>query len=172
MSICSPRQRWRASASGPGTVDLPRRPAAWAWPRRPPPNRTGRTRDPRDTRRVWVAGVGSRPSVTAPFALPLPVTREVILSAVRRCRIISEDRLGFTPGTHLDVYEVTAQIGEGGMRQVYRAPDTTLHRDVALKVLPDAFASDSERLARFNCGAQVLASLNHPNIAHIHGLEE
>jgi serine/threonine protein kinase len=96
----------------------------------------------------------------------------VILSAVRPCRIISENRLGFTRGTHLGVYEVTAQIGEGGMGQVYRARDTTLHRDVALKVLPDSFASDLERLTRFTREAQVLASLNHPNIAHLHGLEE
>src|SRR6266436_794260 len=58
------------------------------------------------------------------------------------------------------------------MGEVYRAHDTKLHRDVALKVLPDSFASDLDRLARFQREAQVLASLNHPNIAHIHGLEE
>src|SRR5438874_10198405 len=72
----------------------------------------------------------------------------------------------------LGSYEVTAPIGEGGMGQVYRARDTKLHRDVALKVLPDSFANDPDRLARFQREAQVLASLNHPNIAHIHGLEE
>src|SRR5712671_5128354 len=72
----------------------------------------------------------------------------------------------------LGVYEVTAPIGEGGMGQVYRARDTKLHRDVALKILPDAVAADPDRLARFQREAQVLASLNHPNIAHIHGLEE
>ena len=77
-----------------------------------------------------------------------------------------------TPGTRLGVYEVTAQIGEGGMGQVYRAHDTKLNRDVALKILPDAFASDLDRLARFTREAQTLASLNHPHIAHIHGLEE
>ena len=77
-----------------------------------------------------------------------------------------------TPGTRLGVFDVTAQIGEGGMGQVYRAHDTKLHRDVALKVLPDSFASDPERLSRFTREAQTLASLNHPNIAHIHGLEE
>ena len=81
-------------------------------------------------------------------------------------------RLALTPGTRLGVYEVTALIGEGGMGQVYRARDTTLGRDVALKVLPDAFASDPDRLARFTREAQTLAALNHPNIAHIHGLEE
>jgi eukaryotic-like serine/threonine-protein kinase len=75
-------------------------------------------------------------------------------------------------GTHVGVYEITAQIGEGGMGQVYRARDTKLNRDVALKVLADAFASDPQRLARFKREAQVLASLNHPNIAHIHGYED
>jgi serine/threonine protein kinase len=72
----------------------------------------------------------------------------------------------------LAVYEVTAQIGEGGMGQVYRARDTKLNRDVALKMLPDAFASDPDRLARFTREAQTLASLNHPNIAAIYGIEE
>ena len=80
--------------------------------------------------------------------------------------------MALTPGNRLGVYEVTAPIGEGGMGQVYRARDTKLNRDVALKVLPDSFANDPERLARFTCEAQTLASLNHPNIAHIHGLEE
>jgi serine/threonine protein kinase/Tol biopolymer transport system component len=80
--------------------------------------------------------------------------------------------LALTPGTRLGVYEITAKIGEGGMGQVYRARDTKLNRDVAMKVLPDSFASDTERLARFTREAQTLASLNHPNIAHIHGLEE
>ena len=69
------------------------------------------------------------------------------------------------PGTTLGVYEITAQIGAGGMGEVYRAHDTTLDRDVAIKVLPDAFATDPERLARFEREAKVLASLNHPNIA-------
>ena len=81
-------------------------------------------------------------------------------------------RLALAPGTRLGVYEVTAPIGEGGMGQVYRARDTKLNRDVALKVLPDSLAHDAERLARFTREAQTLASLNHPNIAHIHGLEE
>jgi Tol biopolymer transport system component len=76
------------------------------------------------------------------------------------------------PGTRLGVYEVTASIGEGGMGQVYRAHDTKLNRDVALKSLPDSFASDPDRLARFTREAQTLASLNHPHIAQIHGLEE
>ena len=75
-------------------------------------------------------------------------------------------------GDRLGVYDVTALIGEGGMGQVYRATDTQLGRDVALKILPDAFAADPDRLARFQREAQVLASLNHPNIAQIHGIEK
>ena len=77
-----------------------------------------------------------------------------------------------TPGTRLGVSEVIAKIGQGGMGQVWRARDTTLNRDVALKVLPDVFASDPDRLMRFAREAQTLASLNHPNIAAIYGLEQ
>ena len=80
--------------------------------------------------------------------------------------------MALTPNTRLGVYQVIVQIGEGGMGQVYRARDTKLSRDVALKVLPESVADDSDRLARFTREAQTLASLNHPNIAHIHGLEE
>jgi serine/threonine protein kinase len=76
------------------------------------------------------------------------------------------------PGIRLGPYEVTALIGEGGMGKVWRAHHTALRRDDALKVLPDAFASDPDRLARFRREAQVLASLNHPNIAHVYGLEQ
>ena len=76
------------------------------------------------------------------------------------------------PGTTLGPYAVTAKIGEGGMGEVYRARDTKLDRDVALKVLPQAFTDDPDRLARFEREAKVLASLNHPNIASIYGLEE
>ncbi len=75
-------------------------------------------------------------------------------------------------GARLGHYEVTAKLGEGGMGEVWRATDTQLNRDVALKILPDAFATDPDRLARFQREAQVLASLNHPNIAQIHGTEE
>ena len=75
------------------------------------------------------------------------------------------------PGTRLGPYHVTAAIGAGGMGEVYRARDTTLNRDVAIKVLPAAMATDTERLARFKREAQVLASLNHPSIAHVHGFE-
>ena len=79
--------------------------------------------------------------------------------------------MAYTPGTHLGVYEVTAPIGAGGMGEVYRAHDTKLGRDVALKILPADFASDPERAARFTREAQTLAALNHPGIAAIHGLE-
>jgi serine/threonine protein kinase len=69
-------------------------------------------------------------------------------------------------------YHVTAKLGEGGMGAVYRATDTKLHREVAIKVLPDSFAADPDRLLRFTREAQVLASLNHPNIAQIYGVED
>jgi eukaryotic-like serine/threonine-protein kinase len=75
-------------------------------------------------------------------------------------------------GTKLGPYEIIAAIGAGGMGEVYRARDTRLGREVALKVLPEAFARDAERLARFRREAQVLASLNHPNIAAIYGFED
>ncbi len=75
-------------------------------------------------------------------------------------------------GSRLGHYDVTALIGEGGMVQVYQPTDTKLKRQVALKILPEAFSADPERLARFQREAEVLASLNHSNIAAIHGLEE
>tara|TARA_B100000686_G_scaffold19891_1_gene18175 strand:- start:203 stop:2908 length:2706 start_codon:yes stop_codon:yes gene_type:complete len=74
-------------------------------------------------------------------------------------------------GTRIDIYEVTGKLGEGAMGEVYRAHDTTLGRDVALKVLPDSFTADPDRLGRFQREAKVLASLNHPNIGGIYGLE-
>ncbi|MDO8679142.1 MAG: serine/threonine-protein kinase [Acidobacteriota bacterium] len=77
-----------------------------------------------------------------------------------------------TPGTRLGPYEVLSLLGAGGMGEVYRARDTTLNRDVALKILPDAVANDADRLARFTREAQTLAALNHPNIAAIYGIEE
>ena len=74
-------------------------------------------------------------------------------------------------GQKVGPYEVVAKLGEGGMGEVYRAKDTNLNRDVALKILPESFALDADRVARFKREAQVLASLNHPNIAQIYGLE-
>src|SRR5262245_47624126 len=77
-----------------------------------------------------------------------------------------------TAGTRLGSYQIEAAIGAGGMGEVYRARDSKLNREVALKVLPSALAKDAERMTRFQREAQVLASLNHPNIAAIHGMEE
>jgi hypothetical protein len=87
-------------------------------------------------------------------------------------RIIRSKPLTLTSGTRLGSYEILSSLGAGGMGEVYRARDTKLRRDVALKILPELFASDPDRLARFTREAQTLASLNHPNIAHIHGFEE
>jgi len=80
--------------------------------------------------------------------------------------------LALTPGARLGVYDITAPIGEGGMGSVYRARDTKLDRNVAIKVLPEAFAQTPDRLARFQREAKTLASLNHPNIGAIYGLED
>ena len=89
-----------------------------------------------------------------------------IISAVETTTV------GLTSGTKLGPYEILSAVGAGGMGEVYRARDSRLGRDVALKVLPAAFAADAERMARFQREAQVLASLNHPNIASIYGLED
>src|SRR5215472_13519274 len=80
--------------------------------------------------------------------------------------------MALTIGTQLGSYEITALLGKGGMGEVYRARDTRLDRDVAIKTLPDEFAADQDRLARFQREAKLLASLNHPNIAAIYGLEK
>jgi serine/threonine-protein kinase len=79
--------------------------------------------------------------------------------------------VALTPGTRIGVFEITGLLGTGGMGEVYRATDTKLGRAVAIKVLPEAFVHDAERLARFEREAQLLASLNHPNIAAIYGFE-
>src|SRR5262249_50968207 len=76
------------------------------------------------------------------------------------------------PGARLGPYEIQSALGAGGMGEVFRARDTKLGRDVALKVLPESLAADPERIARMHREAQVLASLNHPNIAAIYGIEE
>ena len=80
--------------------------------------------------------------------------------------------MALTPGTRLGPHEITAQIGVGGMGEVYRATDTNLNRQVAVKVLPESLASDAERIARFEREAKTLASLNHTNIAQIYGFEK
>ena len=77
-----------------------------------------------------------------------------------------------TIGESFAHYRITGKLGAGGMGEVFRAEDTKLKREVAIKVLPEAFARDEERMKRFEREAQVLASLNHPNIATLHGLEE
>jgi serine/threonine protein kinase len=76
------------------------------------------------------------------------------------------------PLNRVGPYEIIGLLGAGGMGEVYRARDTRLKREVALKVLPEAFASNPDRMARFQREAEVLASLNHPNIGHVYGLEE
>jgi eukaryotic-like serine/threonine-protein kinase len=80
--------------------------------------------------------------------------------------------MALAAGARLGAYEILSALGAGGMGEVYRARDTKLGRDVALKILPDAFTHDPERLARFRREAQVLASLNHPHIGPIYGLDE
>src|SRR6516225_2550431 len=77
-----------------------------------------------------------------------------------------------TPQESIAHYRIVSKLGEGGMGAVYRATDTKLNRDVAIKVLPDAYARDPDRLARFTREAQVLAAMNHPNIAAIYGVED
>jgi serine/threonine-protein kinase len=80
--------------------------------------------------------------------------------------------MSLAAGSRLGAYEIVSLLGAGGMGEVYRARDTRLNRDVAIKILPDVFAADTDRVARFQREAQVLASLNHPNIAQIYGLEK
>src|SRR5260370_26877014 len=80
--------------------------------------------------------------------------------------------MSLSPGSRIGVYEIVAAIGAGGMGEVYRARDTKLQRDVAIKVLPDLFSRDPERLARFEREARTMAALNHPHIAHVYGVEE
>src|SRR5213080_4588199 len=80
--------------------------------------------------------------------------------------------MALTSGTRLGPYEIVSPLGAGGMGEVYRARDTKLDREVAVKILPDALSRDSDRLARLEREAKVLAALNHPNIAAIYGVEE
>src|SRR5262245_6615781 len=85
---------------------------------------------------------------------------------------IADSRAAIAAGARLGHYEIVAMIGRGGMGEVYRARDTKLGRAVALKILPESFTGDPERVARFRREAHMLASLNHPNIGSIYGLEE
>src|SRR5262249_21945642 len=103
--------------------------------------------------------------LTATFTVRLAVLRTsgfTIGSFSKVLDIIARTGMAIKPGTRIGPYEVTSPLGEGGMGVVFRAHDTKLQRDVALKLLPDHFADDPERLARFQREAQVLASLNHP----------
>src|SRR5215471_5938495 len=77
-----------------------------------------------------------------------------------------------SPQSSIAHYRIISKLGEGGMGEVWRATDTKLGRDVAIKILPETFAEDAERIARFEREAKVLASLNHPNIAAIYAIEE
>ena len=86
--------------------------------------------------------------------------------------VLDDPPSGAPVGRQIGPYTVLSRLGAGGMGEVYRARDSTLHRDVALKMLPPAFAADADRLARFQREAHILASLNHPNIAHVYGLEQ
>ena len=80
--------------------------------------------------------------------------------------------MALIPGTRLGAYEIVSALGAGGMGEVYRANDTRLKRQVAIKVLPGSFVDDPERLARFQREAELLAAVNHPHIAAVYGLEE
>jgi len=80
--------------------------------------------------------------------------------------------MAIAAGTRIGPYEIVSPLGAGGMGEVYRARDTRLKRDVALKILPESFATDVDRLARFQREAEVLASISHPHIAGIYGIEE
>jgi serine/threonine-protein kinase len=110
------------------------------------------------------------------FLDQLPVAREPghadLLAALPASMDPTRPSPVFTAGRRVGPYDIVAPLGAGAMGEVYRAHDTTLNRDVALKVLPELFAVDADRLARFTREAQVLASLNHPNIAAIYGIEE
>ena len=95
-----------------------------------------------------------------------------ITPSLKSYRVELPATMALAPGARIGPYEITAQIGAGGMGEVYRARDTKLKRQVAIKILPASLAPDADRLARFQREAEVLASLNHPNIAAVYGLEE
>ena len=114
------------------------------------------------------APIGAPSLRTPPIVHRTPQAR----SWPRLCIIRANAVMSLAVGAPFGPYEITAPIGVGGMGEVYRARDPRLNRDVAIKVLPDLFATDPERLSRFAREAQALAALNHSNIAHIHGIEE
>src|SRR5262245_16321015 len=98
----------------------------------------------------------------------VPIDEHIAAAA----RSLLADNPGVQPGSFIGPYRIDSLLGVGGMGEVYRAHDSKLNRDVAIKILPSAFATDPDRLASFKREAQVLASLNHPNIAGIHGFED
>jgi eukaryotic-like serine/threonine-protein kinase len=115
----------------------------------------------------------SRPTSLRHFAgYPVAGTWNRICLNRSAARVIILALMPLAPGIKLGTYEVTSVLGAGGMGEVYRAKDCRLKREVALKVLPENFANDGQRMTRFEREAQLLASLNHPNIAHIYGVEE
>ena len=99
-------------------------------------------------------------------------TSRTFAPACKECSVYNCARMALTPGTKLGPYEIQSPLGSGGMGEVYRATDTKLGRDVALKVLPAEMAHDPERLARFRREAKALAQLDHPNIVTIYSVEE
>jgi Tol biopolymer transport system component len=129
-----------------------------------------------DALRQEVASLLTSDTSNVSFLDRLPVAREPGHADLLAALPASMDQMRpypvLTAGRRIGPYDVVAPLGAGAMGEVYRARDTTLNRDVALKVLPELFAVDADRLARFTREAQVLASLNHPNIAAIYGLEE
>src|SRR5215831_1740843 len=104
-----------------------------------------------------------------PFVITFPRAR--FTSTDLRCSIIPSEIMALTIGTKLGSLEITALLGKGGMGEVYQARDTKLKRDIAIKILPEEFARDADRINRFQREAEVLASLSHPNIAGIYDLQ-
>ena len=103
----------------------------------------------------------------------MPVYSFAVLRPLTFCvSIIPSEIMALTIGAQLGSHEITALLGKGGMGEVYRARDLKLKREVAIKILPEEFSSDADRISRFQREAEVLASLNHPNIASIYDFEE
>lgn len=132
--------------------------------------------DPPQWACATVVRAGLAASDNASFRPPDPAPAYYRLQVRAVCRLESRGfpaaPMTLSPGAYLGPYRILANLGEGGMGEVYRARDSKLDRDVAIKVLRADVAGDRERLARFSREARVLAALNHPNIAHIIGLEE
>src|SRR5919107_868678 len=124
----------------------------------------------RSRSRTAIAFTSVQPCSSSASPARRPVRRRRL--ALSATRASDRHRMPLFTGTRLGSYEIISPLGAGGMGEVYRALDTRLKRQVAIKVLPVALATDSARLARFQREAEVLASLNHPHIAAVYGLEE